>query len=121
MLQRLSNERGKDGDYFILVQVEDHSCRRRRSFPNQKDLLVNKSETELRAEAGQGHTPGGAQYWPLIGPVQGGILASDWLSGGYTRGHARARSDTGVVSHQDSGHLSWRIISRWGHAHNSVL
>ena len=106
---------------YILVQVEDHSCRRRRSFPNQKDLLVNKSETELRAEGGQGHTPGGAQYWPLIGPVQGGILTSDWLSGGYTRGHARARSDTGVVSHQDSGHLSWRTISRWGHAHNSVL
>ena len=53
---------------YILVQVEDHSCRRRRSFPNQKDLLVNKSETELRAEAGQGHTPGEAQYWPLIGP-----------------------------------------------------
>ena len=71
---------------FILVQVEDHSCRRRRSFPNQKDLLVNKSETELRAEAGQGHTPGEAQYWPLIGPVQGGILASDWSSPGRNTG-----------------------------------
>ena len=47
---------------LILVQVEDHSCRRRRSFPNQKDLLVNKSETELRAEAGQGNTPGETQY-----------------------------------------------------------
>ena len=51
----------------ILVQAEYHSCRRRRSFPNQKDLLVNKSETELRAEAGSGE----AQYWPVIGPVQG--------------------------------------------------
>ena len=62
---------------FLLAQVEDHSCRRRRSFPNQKDLLVNKSETELRAEAGPGHTETGPRY---------------------TRGHVRARSDTGVIT-----------------------
>ena len=54
--------KGKMKIIFLLVQVEEHSCRRRRSFPNQKELLVNKSETELRAEAGPGHTPGGAQY-----------------------------------------------------------
>ena len=54
--------KGKMKIIFLLVQVEDHSCRRRRSFPNQKDLLVNKSETELRAEAGQAYTPGEAQY-----------------------------------------------------------
>ena len=69
--------KGKMKIIFKLAQVEDHSCRRRRSFPNQKDLLVNKSETELRTEAGPGHTEAGPRY---------------------TRGHVRARSDTGVIT-----------------------
>ena len=72
---------------------------RRTSFPNQKDLLVNKSETDLSSGQSPGHAPGPQEIT-------------------FLRIHIRARSDvtSGALLPEDTADSGGAVQGAWARA-----
>ena len=72
---------------------------RRTSFPNKKDLLVNKSETDLSSGHSPGHAPGPQEIT-------------------FLRTHCRARSDvtSGALLPEDTADTGGAVQGAWARA-----